>query len=123
MSLSFTADSSPGCSESYTVAVRDENGTAVFTAQLSRELVDKAVLAQAGVTVALALSGDVYADLDAIEVPPLAQIPIDELVAQAVEPKMLEDEPHAEALLKTLRRKLIAAVSAVDAALASINKR
>jgi hypothetical protein len=105
------------------VAVRDENGYAVLAAHLPRELVDNVVLAQADVTVALALSGDVYADFDAIDDHVRSPTAIDELVAQAVEPRMIEDEPKADALLQNLRRKLIAAVAAVDNALETLSKR
>ncbi|NJM28808.1 MAG: hypothetical protein HC855_00515, partial [Rhizobiales bacterium] len=97
--LSFTVDARAGDNESYMIAVSDENGVAVLTAHLPRELVDKIVLAQADVTVALTLSGDVYADLDSIEDHVRVPIAIDELVARAVEPRMIEDEPQADALL------------------------
>ncbi|MFN0193541.1 MAG: hypothetical protein ACKVP5_16465 [Aestuariivirga sp.] len=121
--LSFTADTRARDSESYTVAVSDENGAAVLTAHLPREIVDKIVLAQAEVTVALTLSGDVYADLESIEDHVRAPTAIDELVAQAVEPRMIEDEPQTDALLLNLRRKLMATVSAVDKALETLSKR
>jgi hypothetical protein len=121
--LRFAASAAAGDSESYEVAFRDSNDAAVLTAHLPRELVDKIVLGQADVSVGLTLSGDVYASFDAIEDNGFVPTSIDELVAQAVEPRMLEDESQADALLETLRSKLMAAVGAVDNAIATLSKR
>jgi hypothetical protein len=52
--------------------------------------------------------------------PPRRHIAVDTLVAEAVSPDMLEDEPHAEAQLLQFRERLLLALQHVDQALASL---
>lgn len=53
---------------------------------------------------------------------PRRHIAVDTLVAEAVSPDMLEDEPHAEAQLAQFRERLFLALQHVDKALASLRK-
>lgn len=51
---------------------------------------------------------------------PPQQIALDKLVAEAVSPDMLEDEPLAEALLTRFRERLFLSLQHVDKALAFV---
>jgi hypothetical protein len=66
------------------------------------------------------IEGLVYVDdWDADKVP-AGHIAIDMLVARAVSPDMLEDEPQALQLLQRFRHRLIASLEHVNAALKSL---
>ena len=54
--------------------------------------------------------------------PPRRHIALDTLVAEAVSPDMLEDEPHAEAQLVQFRERLFLALQHVDKALTYLRK-
>jgi hypothetical protein len=106
----------------YTAAVADSDGREVLTLNIPADLVESAVLTRCRVDVAVSLSGEVTADVEcaAFSDPPRGRHGLDDLVARAVEPAMLEDEPEARELLKSLRQKLEIAIGAVDAALSRI---
>ena len=68
------------------------------------------------------LEGLVYVDVwedDPIFIP-REHISLDQLVAEAVSPDMLEDEPFAADLLMRFRERLFAALQHVDKALAAV---
>lgn len=67
------------------------------------------------------IEGLVYVDDWDVEHKVEDHITIDELVARAVEPKMLEDEPEAEQLLLRFKQRLITALEHVNAALQSVS--
>jgi hypothetical protein len=126
LALTFKADvgspesSAPGAF--YTAAVADSDGLKVLTLSIPADLVESAVLTRCSVDVVVALSGEVTAEVECVDFcdPPRDRHGLDDLVARAVEPAMIEDEPEARELLKSLRQKLEMAIGAVDAALSRI---
>jgi hypothetical protein len=109
----------------YTAAVADDDGGEVLTLSLPAELVESAVLARCRVDVFVSLSGEVIADMEGADpsIAPPERPGLDDLVARAIEPAMLEDEPEAWEMLKQLQRRLETAINAVDAALLGTAKR
>lgn len=120
--FTFSASAKAGEAVCYVAAMRDLNGTDMLSMHLPRELVDQVVLSHGDIAVELSLSGDVYANADLPDHRGFGHVPIDLLVARAIELPMLQDEPNAGALLRELRQKLTAAVDAVDTALSTIDK-
>lgn len=69
------------------------------------------------------LEGLVYAaDLEEIETLPPTHVALDQIIAQAVSPDMLEDEPLAAELLTRFRERLILSLQHVDQALALVHR-
>jgi hypothetical protein len=108
----------------YTAAVADSDGREVLTLNIPADLVESAVLARCRMDVFVSLFGEVTADVECAAFNDLTpeRLGLDDLVARAVEPAMIEDEPEARELLNSLRRKLEAAIGTVDAALSGIAK-
>lgn len=68
------------------------------------------------------LEGLVYvADWDEVSSDP-DPVPLDKLVANAVSPDMLEDEPQAADLLLRFRQRLLSSLEHVNAAIKSVSK-
>jgi hypothetical protein len=129
LSLSFSTGHEAGeifaHGDSYVASIKNRDGIDVLTFRLPTDLVDQVVLARTGVAVSISLSGDVIADIEskAIDSAASQQLALDILVAQAIEPAMLQDEPEAGELLRSLRQKLETAIRAVDSALLKVSTR
>jgi hypothetical protein len=109
----------------YTAAIVDHEDSEILTLKLPAELVERAVLARCEVDVFVSLTGNVSTNVEIAslgETRPERQ-GLDDLVARAVEPAMLQDEPEADEMLRSLRQKLKTAIDAVDTALSRIATR
>ena len=108
--------------DGYDVIATNADGGHLLELHLPPDLVERAVLPMLGISVAISPEG-----LVSVQTEELGNIqsegnysPIDKLVAQAVEPSMLEEEPEVRRMLATLRDRLRRAIETVDVAIARI---
>ena len=128
LTLSFMADygNRPASApiESYAAVLADRDGRELLTLRIPSSLVEPAVLARVSIAVSISLSGEVCAELESGALPGESSElrALDALVARAIDPSMLQDEPDARELLRPLWRKLETAIDDVDVALVKIAK-
>ena len=108
--------------EGYDVTIREVAGAPVLELRLPPDLVQHEESQHLGTRVVMSLDGLVSVQT---EEPDSIRstgnhLSIDKLVALAVEPSMLEDEPEAPQMMATLRDRLLRALQSVDAAVAKL---
>ena len=108
--------------DGYDVIATNADGAHLLELHLPPDLVERAVLPMLGISVAISPES-----LVSVQTEELGNVqsesnysPIDTLVAQAVEPTMLEDESEVREMLTTLRERLRRASESVDIAIARI---
>jgi hypothetical protein len=106
------------------VELQDTDGLAVASMSVLKEQLLLAITQELDHQPLLSLEGCVSAISDVISLSQLANrpIPLDQLVADAVSPEMLEDEPEALQHLAEFRTRLLKSLEHVDTAITSLPK-
>ena len=120
--LKFAFDESNG--EGYYVSGRDKAGLEIFRLSLAATMIEPAVLVHAQVTPIMHPDGTIQLIADGLSFdrPIGLSTNVQDLIVQAVDEKMLEDEPDAEVMLQTLRKRLLSSLASVDGAISDFGK-
>jgi hypothetical protein len=107
----------------YELRLLDGAGTTAMRFTLPADMVEPVVFSETEIFISMTPSGSAaaFADANANEIRAVP-ITINELVASAVTPKMLEDEPDAVLMLQEMRDRLTSALKSVEAALKNMPK-
>ena len=126
MHLMFAAEEEEAAAilgvDTYKLQLVDGTGQPVMTLRLSAQLIDPVVVTKLAHTISMAPDGTISVKVDgsAADWRHNEAGSIDTLVASAVQPSMLEDEPNALQLLATLRERLARTIALVDNAITRI---
>ena len=106
------------------VELQDKAGLAVASMSVPKEQLLPAITQELDHQPLLSLEGFVSVISDVISLSQLENPPIalDQLVAVAVSPEMLEDEPEATQMLSKFRDRLLRSLEHVERAIASLPK-
>ena len=106
------------------IRVSTTSGQNIMSLSISREIGQRLTSALVGVTPTIELSGKVSVLLDDEfqRDDQKESTPLDQLVAEAVSPEMLEDEPDAAQQLSEFRSRLLKSLELVEQAIASLPK-
>jgi hypothetical protein len=106
------------------VELQDTAGLVVASMSVLKEQLLAAIMQELDHQPLLSLEGCVSAISDVISLSHLKNqpIPLDQLVADAVSPEMLEDEPEVLQYLAEFRTRLLKRLELVDQAIASLPK-
>ena len=120
--LEFAFDESDG--EYYVLCGLNNLGRDVFRLSLAAMMIEPVVLIRTRVTPIMSPDGTIHilADELSFDSPIGVQINVEDLIIQAVDHKMLEDELEAQAMLQTLRKRLLSSLAAVDGAIVDLIK-
>ena len=108
--------------EGYDVTITEAAGAPVLKLHLPPGLVEREVSPHLGTRVVMSPEGLLSVQTEEPDIISSTgnHLPIDTLVALAVEPSMLENEPEAPQMMATLRDRLLRALQSVDAAVAKL---
>lgn len=106
--------------DTYRLQLADGVGQSIMTLRLPAELIEPVVASKLEHTISMALDGTIAMTTDGSSADGSSHdaSSIETLVADAVGPSMLDDEPAAQQMLRMLRDRLRQALGAVDAAIA-----
>jgi hypothetical protein len=106
------------------VELQDTAGLAVASMSVPKEQLLPAITQELDHQPLLSLEGFVSVISDVISLSQLENPPIalDQLVADAISPEMLEDEPEAASMLDKFRTRLLKSLAHLDTAIASLPK-
>ena len=120
--LEFAFDESSG--ERYYVCGRDNAGLEVFRLSLAVGMIEPSVLVRVNAIPIMHPDGTIQIISDSLSFNNPIGLPtnVQDLIVQAIDQKMLEDEPNAEVMLQTLRKNLLLSLAAVDGAIVDFGK-
>lgn len=120
--LEFAFDESNG--ESYYVCGRNNAGLEVFRLSLAAAMIEPAVLVRAQASPIMHPDGtiQIIADSLSFNSPIGLTTNVQDLIVQSIDQKMLVDEPVAEVMLQTLRKRLLLSLAAVDGAIVDFER-
>ena len=106
------------------VEIQDSAGLAIASMSVLKEQLLSAISQELDQRPLLSLAGCVSVISDVISLPQLENrpIPLDQLIADAVSPEMLEDEPEVLQHLSEFRTRLVKSLAQVDKAIAQLSK-
>ena len=110
---------------SYQIRQIDHTGNTVLSLIVPSATLEPAVLERAELCISLSPAGEVSIVCDSVAAAdlPRATTNIEDLIKQSVTLQMLEDEADVEAMLQTLRKRLIASLAAVDEAISNLEPK
>ena len=96
----------------------------MLSLSISHEIGQHFISALAQATPSININGSVTVMFndDVQQTIPVATADLDQLVAEAIAPEMLEDEPEAAQMLSKLRDRLLKSLEHVEKAIASLSK-
>jgi len=106
------------------IRIATTSGRSLLSISISPEISQHITSALAQATAAINIDGSVITIYDD-EFQPSDHgdaVPLDQLVAAAVSPDMLEDEPSASTMLSMFRTRLLKSLEVVEQAIASVSK-
>jgi hypothetical protein len=115
---------SAGTDEHVTLELQDTSGRTVVLLSVQEDQLHKALSRILKPCVLMSPEGLISASLEesALELGAEEAISIDQVIADAISPDMLEDEPEAAQMLSKFRERLLKSLKHVEQAIASLPK-
>ena len=115
---------SAGTDEHVTLELQDTSGRTVVLLSVQEDQLHKALSQILKPCALMSLEGLILVSMEEATHEPDAKraIAVDQLVAEAIAPEMLEDEPEAGQMLSKFRDRLLKSLEHVEQALASLPK-
>ena len=106
------------------IRIATPSGQNLVSLSIAHEIVQHIASARAQATPSINIDGNVTVmfDDDVQQTAQVEIVDIDQLVAEAVAPEMLEDEPEAAQMLSKFRDRLLKSLEHVEQAIASLPK-
>lgn len=119
--LEFAFNESSG--GSYVLFGRDDAGLSIFQFSVPAAIIESAVFINSRATSIMSPDGTIQILADGLSFDNPIGLPtnVRDLIVQAIDQKMFEDEPDAEVMLQTLRKRLLSSLTAVDDAIADFS--
>lgn len=114
----------PSGAQYVVMELQDTVGVAVASMSVLREQLLAAITLEVDHHPLLSLKGfvSVISDVISLSEPEIQPIALDQLVADAISPEMLDDEPEATHMLSEFRTRLLKSLELVEQAIASLPK-